>query len=469
MSDRLTRREFLGKGLQAAGVAGAVSALPVSRLIAEPATRKPNVVYVFADQLRYSALGCSGNRQIRTPNIDKMASRGVLFRNAISGFPLCSPYRAMLITGRYGQSTGMVGNDIYLPQTRNSIANVFARAGYQTGYIGKWHLEAHRQPYVPKERRQGFDYWVTENCTHQYFDGPTCFGDDPNPRPLPGYQPDAQTDLAINYIREHKDKPFFLCLSWSTPHNPHIAPPQWLGMYSPDGIKLPPNTPESSKQSIARYYAMTSNLDYNIGRLRRALVEAGIEEDTILVFSSDHGDMLGAHGQGTAPKQRPWEESIHVPFIVSYPRRVPRGRKIDTLLHPVDIMPTLLGLAGVATPSSVQGTDLSGFVLGKPGKEPDSVLLQIVCPAGGDNSPPAAWRGVRTKRYTYARFRDKGWVLYDNARDPYQLNNLIDKPEARTLQAEMEEKLQGWLKRTGDDFASEEEWRRRIGKPARKR
>jgi len=446
---------------------GGLSALPASQLMAERPGRKPNVLYVFADQLRYSALGCIGNRQVRTPNIDKLAAQGLVFTNAISGFPLCSPYRAMLMTGRYGQSTGLVTNDVLLPPTSDSFANVLKRAGYQTGLIGKWHLDEHRRPFVAKDHRQGFDYWVTENCNHNYFDTPTCFGDETEPRRLKGYQPDAQTDLAIDYIGEHKAEPFFLCLSWSTPHNPYVAPKQWMSMYSPDGIKQRPNVEGDFRADIAHYYAMVSNLDYCIGRLMRALSEAEIEEDTIFVFTSDHGDVLGVHGQGSARKQRPWEESIHIPFILRYPRQAPSDRKTDVLLNTVDVMPTVLGLAGVPIPSCVEGADLSGPALGRGGKEPESVFLQDILPCGEAKSVFGPWRGVRTKRYTYARFRDKGWVLYDNSKDPYQLNNLIGKPEASKLQAEMENKLQAWLKRTKDDFASAEEWEQRLGRKVR--
>ena len=147
----------------------------------------------------------------------------------------------MLITGRYCHSTGMATNDIYLPQTPYSIANVLKEQGYQTGYIGKWHLDDHREPYVASDRRQGFDFWMSENCNHQYLDTFACYGDDPKPKKLDGYAPDIQTDLAVNYIRDHKDAPFFLCMSWGPPHNPYIAPEKYIQMHNPADIKQPPN------------------------------------------------------------------------------------------------------------------------------------------------------------------------------------------------------------------------------------
>ena len=463
MSEHLTRREFLKRGVGAAASVGVLSSLPAASNLASRSGRKHNILFVFADQLRYSALGCTGNPQVISPNIDRLASQGMSFTNAYSGYPLCTPYRAMLVTGRYCHSTGVATNDIYLPQTPYSIANVLKEHGYQTGYIGKWHLDGHRRPYVPKDRRQGFDFWMTENCNHQYFNTNACYGDERQSRKLDGYAPDIQTDLAINYVHDHKDAPFFLCISWGPPHNPYIAPEKYIQMYNPADIKQPPNVTGDFREQIAHYYAQVTNLDYNFGRLMKVLADEGIEKDTILVFTSDHGDMLGSQGQGAARKQRPWDESIHVPFILRYPGRVKRGSKSDVLLNTVDVMPTLLALTDTAVPNCVEGHDLSPFALGQRVRQPDSIFLQELMPISSEAKEFGAWRGVRTKQHTYARFKDKGWVLYDNKKDPYQLNNLIDKPEARDLQKKLEAELQGWLTKTNDDFASAEEWRKRIG------
>ena len=178
--------------------------------------------------------------------------------------------------------------------------------------------------------------------------------------------------------------------------------------------------------------------------------------------------MLGSQGPGI--KQRPWEESIHVPFVLRYPAKIKQGSSSDVLLNTVDVMPTLLGLAGAPCPGGVQGRDLSPFLLGEGGAEPESVFLQDILPCGeAVRSEIAEWRGVRTKRYTYARYRDRGWVLYDNEADPYQLNNLIDKPEARTLQKSLEDELQAWLQSTNDDFASKDTWNERVEAAARGR
>lgn len=460
--DRLTRRQLLRKGLGAAASVGALSALPRIPSMAADDERKPNIVFVFADQLRYSAVGCLGDRQVITPNMGKLASQGMSLTNAISGFPVCTPYRASLLTGRYGQSTGVVKNNIPVPDTRNSFPRILKKSGYDTGYIGKWHLNGNvaNPPYVPRERRLGFDYWVTN--LHRHYDVVCCFGDDPEPRLMPGYLPDVQTDLAINYINDHKDRPFFLCVSWMPPHTPNTPPELFRKMYHPGDLKLPPNVHEDHRDYIAAYYGLVTSLDYNLGRLMNALAEAGIDDNTILVFTSDHGDLLGAHWQGIdSHKQKPWEESIHVPFIVRYPGMIRPGSRCNVLLNSVDVMPTLLGLAEAPVPSIVDGMDLSSSLLGRGGKEPESALLQVIMRSGGEPVPDV-WRGVRTKRYTYARFREEGWVLYDNQEDPYQLNNLIDKPEAKGIKDNLEAELRTLLKKTGDDFASEEEWNLRV-------
>lgn len=450
---QISRREFVKGGLAALTV-GALSALPdIPSPAADQPANKPNIVFLFADQLRFCSLGCMGDKQVHTPNADKLASQGMLFTNTFSGFPLCSPYRAMMLTGRYGQTTGMVTNSLTLPYDEITIAKVLKKQGYATGYVGKWHLEGGAKNGTLEQRSQGFDHWHTQTANYRADGGPG------------GKQiPDEHTTEAIQYIKDHKDKPFALFLSWLPPHPPHIAPEKYLAMYDKSKLKLRPNVDGDYAEVTAHYYAQITALDDNIGRLTAAIKDAGIEDNTIVVYTSDHGEMLGSHGQ--MQKQRPWEEACHVPFILRYPAHVKAGTKTDALMNSVDIMPTLLGLVGAPVPDGVQGHDLSAFALGKKGKEQDSVFLQDILPCGqAVETGIREWRGVRTKRYTYARFRDKGWVLYDNQSDPYQKNNLIDKPEAKDIQAKLEKELQGWLSRTKDDFASAETWRARSKMP----
>jgi len=468
-----TRREFLkGAGALAAGLALG-SRLPA--FASEP-RKKPNVIFIFADQLRSQALGCHGDKQARTPNLDRLASEGALFTNAISTWPVCSPFRGMLLTGRYPMSNGVVYNDYPIWDGQNTIATVLKAQGYETGYIGKWHLNG-KENWVPRERRQGFDYWVPVRgqILTDALEGKQV------------WRPDVQTDQAVNYIKAKSDRPFCLFVSWNPPHDPYIAPEKYMRMFPAEKMELLPNTAEKElvrielakhpidpsteagkkraewrkridsddgvRRNMQGYYAATHGLDVCIGRIMKAVEQAGIADDTIFVFSSDHGDMLGSHRM--SHKQEPFEESISIPFIVRYPRRIPRGITTDALLSPVDIMPTLLGLADVSCPDSVEGLNLAGSAMGKRSDRQDALLIMKMLPGGNPWIINAAteWRGVRTKTHTYARLQDGGpWILYDNRNDPCQMRNLVNDPASKKLQDEMEATMRSLLKKAHDPF-----------------
>ncbi|MCX6376715.1 MAG: sulfatase [Armatimonadetes bacterium] len=457
----ITRREFISRGAGALAGATLLGSLATAASCAKTPVKKPNILFLFSDQHRVFSMGCMGDKEIKTPNMDRLAKEGLLFTHAISGYPLCSPYRAMLLTGRYGTSTGEVGNEIELPASEVTIAKALKQQGYKCGYIGKWHLEKTHIPFVPKERRLGFDdYWASRNLGGSHFDSYYC-GDTPEEIPMPGYEPDTQTTLAIDFMKKHKDEPFCLFMSWRPPHPPREAPKKYKDVYPADKLTQRPNVPKGTddRDNKSTYYAMITDLDDNIGRLTKALDELGIADDTIICFSSDHGDMLAS--QGLQGKNVPYDESINIPFILRYPRKVKAGGKTDVLLNSVDVMPTLLSLCGAPIPKPVQGVDLSSFVLGKGGKKPESVLLQRIL-GGGGKKAGGEWRGVRTERYTYAKTRDGGWLLFDNLKDPYQMNNLIGKTEAKDIQAKMEAELQKWLKRVGDNFEPGEAYIKRF-------
>jgi arylsulfatase A-like enzyme len=360
----------------------------------------------------------------------------------------------VLLTGKYPLSHKAVANDVPLPPDDASWGNVLRDAGYRTGYIGKWHLDGvPRDRFTPPgERRHGFDYWAAWNCSHAYFNA-RYFRDDPEPVSIDGYEPDHQTDLAIDFLRKQSGDPFFLIISWGTPHAPYqLVPEEYRSLYDPEALELRPNCVDPDRRALADYYAAITALDYNVGRLMDALDEEGLAQDTIVVFTSDHGDMLWS--QGHVKKERPWEESILVPFIVRWPDQTPAGEQHDALLATVDVMPSLLSLMGVPVPEGVEGADLSAAMRGGSCDGPESAFLTIPVPV--DQAVAAGigeWRGVRTKRYTYARWQDgSGWVLYDNLEDPYQLRNLIDDPQYASIRMELEGELQKHLNRLGDGF-----------------
>src|SRR5712692_7193109 len=447
----MTRRAASGVSRRAFLAGGA------ARVAAAPKPPRPNVLFLFPDQLRAQALGCMGNRDVRTPQLDRLASEGVLFRNTLANSPVCCPARAILMTGQYCHKNGMVANDLRLRESHVTIAKVLGQAGYRTGFIGKWHLDGGKRlpGFVPPGlRRQGFEFWAANECSHQHFNT-QYFRDTPEPIPIKKFEAEAWTDLGIEFLREsRKDpRPFFLMIAMGPPHDPYGAPEKYMKMYDPQKLALRPNwraadrTP--GRREIAAYYAAVSAVDEQVGRILRALDETGIAEDTVVLVSSDHGDMLGSHGLRL--KRKPWEESIRVPGIVRYPRQVKPRRQENVLFSHIDFAPTLLALCGASIPAGMQGRDLSGVVLGKTHRGPDSAFFQIFGPYQGDGTPDG-WRGVRTERYMYARYRSKPWVLYDLEKDPDELHNLSEDRASAGLLREMDQKLAAWMNQTGDSW-----------------
>ncbi len=444
-----SRRTFLK--MAGAGLALGAGSSPA-------ATTKRNILLIHDDQHRGMDLHHAGNHQLETPHLDRLAESGVSFCNGIANHPLCTPSRATLLTGKYSLAHRTISNDLPMALGQNTIATVLRDQGYRTGYIGKWHLDGiPRSKFTPPgPRRQGFDdFWAAYNCHHNYFKT-KYFLDTPELITPEGYEPNIQTDLAIDFISKYKSDPFFLMMSWGPPHAPYqLVPEEYRRMYDPEKIELRPNVEDPKRQQIADYYAAITALDRDVGRLVDTLREHGLLDNTIIVFTSDHGDMLWS--QGRQKKQQPWEESIRVPLILSAPGLLPEDTRSDALFGTTDLTPTLLGLVGIENPSGMQGLDMSPRLAKGAGEEHESVPIMDVLPCdqsrAWDGRP---WRGVRTKRYTYARYREKGWVLYDNEKDPYQLDNLIDKKEHRDLQAKMQAELDMWLERLDDDFLTGE-------------
>ncbi|WP_372806782.1 sulfatase [Pontiella sp.] len=428
----LSRQQFLKTA--SAAIPAALVARPA--FSAPKAGRRPNIVFIFADQMRAQAMGCMGNKEIITPNLDRLAKDGLLVTNAISAQPVCTPYRSHLMTGRYGHSTGVIHNDLRMPDNETVIGELMKQQGYATGYIGKWHLAGNRDNPVDAKSRRGWDFWAVRNCSHQHSTPQYWLNDATEPVKVSGWEPDVQTDLAMEFIKKNKQAPFCLFLSFGPPHNPYKAPEEYTAMYSDKKLTARPNVPGGKTTNLLQYYAMTTSLDVCVGRVRTALDEAGIAEDTVLVFTSDHGDMLGS--QGHRLKQRPWEESIHIPFILRYPRKVQAGQRRDWIVSSVDVMPTLLGFCGIPVPPQVQGIDYSATFAGESDEERDVAFLFNVNNGSG---PGPDWRGIRTKEWSYAYHFDGDWVMYHLKHDPYQLNNLIDDPKYAAKKKELRQQL----------------------------
>ena len=424
--------------------------------------KKPNVIFVFGDQWRRQATGYAGDPNVKTPNLDALVRESINFTHAVSGCPVCSPYRASMLTGQRPLTHGVFVNDVCLQPRATSIAQAFSTAGYDTAYIGKWHVDGHgRSNYIPPERRLGFDYWKVLECTHAYNHSAYYAGDSDQKLHWNGYDAIAQTRDAQDYIRKrNRNRPFFLTVSWGPPHNPYeSAPEEFRKLYNPDTLALRPNVPQEcaqeARQWLAGYYAHCSALDACVGDLLTTLRESGIETETIFVFTSDHGDMLGS--QGETRKQRPWDEAIRVPFLLRYPGLPDwRPRETDALIDAQDIMPTLLGLCGISIPDTVEGISFSRHIMG--GKDPSDGAALITCPhpfgewSAMRHHGGREYRGLRTKRYTYVRDLQGPWLLYDNEEDPYQLRNIIHDVKLSAICDELDHRLQKKLEDTGDQF-----------------
>jgi len=481
------RRDFMkvaGAGALGVGALGSFS-LGASTAGAKP--KRPNIVYVFPDQMRNCSWPGGGDSQVITPNLEALAREGAVFNHCVSNYPLCSPHRATLLTGRFPQANTIMANVRAkggLPTTEVTIADILKKQGYATGYVGKWHLypgAAEGKPVPPGPNRHGFDWWracfnYRKRYDTRYFD------DNGQVAVIHDYAPKGQMDLMLEFIEKNKDRPFCAFLSWHPPHSPYTeAPKRFVDMYQPDKMKLRPNVPPdapNARKNYALYFSHVSALDEEVGRLMKKLAQLGIADNTIVCFSSDHGDMLGSFGM--VAKDKPWEESINVPFIVRWPAGIPAGKRLDTIFSTVDVTPTLLGLAGVPALPQMQGTDISPILKGedKPGPESAFIMKGAISgtgesdgeenEGGGEQGAGTGkmkkkkdkqkavpnWRGVRTLRYTYARHIENGalkpWLLYDNEKDPYQLKNLVDDPASAQERKELDAMLSGWLKRVGE-------------------
>lgn len=426
-----------------------------------PSARKPNVVFVFPDQMRRCATSFGGDPNITTPAMDRLAAESLNFERAISGMPVCCPARASLMTGLYAHHHGVVVNDVQLDEGFPKLAEQFTGAGYDTAYIGKWHLQGRgRKAYIPPEGRHGFQYWKALECTHDYNDSPYYSGDDATQLTWEGYDAFAQTDDAIDYInsRSPNADPFMMMLSWGPPHDPYeTAPQEFRDRVDAAVLKLRPNVPpdraEVAREELAGYYAHILALDHALDRLDQTLDQAGLKEDTIFVFWSDHGDML--HSQGHCRKQRPWDESIHVPLLIRYPKLFGRkGRKVPALINTPDLMPTLLGLCDIPIPASVDGTDYASYLKGQEKAPAEGVLLSCHRPFGEFTRESSAqeYRGVRTDRFTYAAHLEGPWLLYDNEKDPYQQVNLVNDPASKEIIDQLDHQMRVLLRKVGDEF-----------------
>lgn len=433
--------------------------------------KKPNIVWFVVDQMRGQAMGFTGDPNVFTPNLDNMAVAGTSFPGAVSGYPLCCPFRGSMMTGKYAHNHSVKLHEDRLDPSFNTITDVLNENDYETIYLGKWHLAGFKERdgrsalrTVPREDRGRFATWLGYDNNNSQWD---CYlhGHDGDEEVqhyrLPGYETDCLTDMALERItaRNDSDRPFFMVVSVQPPHTPGLAPERHR-RYQAQHLTLRPNVPEPSearaRTALSGYYAQIENIDANVGRLVDGLRSADLLHDTHIVIFCDHGDQMGS--QGRFGKCVPYEESIRVPFLIgggkpmSYDGR--RSGQAPCLVNHVDIAPTTLGLCSIDVPDWMEGFDYSHRRTGvnaleRAAKEPDSAYLQLI----GDRESSYAWRCVVTRDgWKYACVKDGEWLLFNLNDDPYEQNNLAFNTTFRQKRDELSSLLRDWAEKTGDQF-----------------
>ncbi|MBT98153.1 MAG: sulfatase [Dehalococcoidia bacterium] len=450
----------------------------------------PNLVYVFPDEYRKQAVGVANQDPVITPNLDAFAEESLMFTDAISNRPVCSPHRAMLFSGKYPHSNGVLGNvnsstvqyENYLKEDERCFSDVLHDAGYAQGYIGKLHLDPPNEQahytegargdgrvwdsYTPPgSRRHGFDFWHSYGCCDWHNQPHYWHGDARIDQRLEVHEWSVkhETDVAVDYIENQTgwrdpDKPFSLFVSYNPPHMPFDqVPAEYVERYGDathEDLLTRPNVPsdergDRARQDVKNYFAMVTGVDEHFGRILTTLKEQGLDDDTIVVFTSDHGEMMGSHG--LMGKSVWYEESMAIPLMVRWPDRIQPGRD-DLLIGTADLTTTLLSLTGHADqiPQEMQGNDYAKALLGETLERPTSALYLETHPG----RPEDGRRGVRTHRHTYVAERSSDGAetetLYDNLADAYQMENVAD--EQKDLAAELRDEMDGWLRETGDPW-----------------
>ncbi len=431
-----------------------------------------NVLFIMSDQHNVRSLGCSGNPEIKTPVLDRLASEGVRFSNAFCQTGQCCPSRYTIWTGRYAHSHGLRWNHVVEPLEETTVGEIFKQAGYATATIGKHHM-------MHSPREHGFDVVIDRPEYHEFLEAErqpsilasvdkmdqpskayTGVSRAPNKYHPTGYWA-AET---IKFITANKDRPFCAWLSFYGPHTPIIPSKRWANMYDPAEITLPANNPsklasrarmmdvareqygmltsEQHREMLARYYGFVSQIDYNIGRVLDELDSLGLADNTVVVYTADHGEMAGEHGLWTKFTLN-YDGTVHIPMILRMPGVVPSGVVVDELVGLVDLLPTLCELTGQPISDKMQGTSLVALSQGKATDWRDVIFSEIGYPGR------AAGRCVlaRTRTHAYIQYENYGQPmaeLFDMAGDRWQMRNVIDNPEYANIARKLKQSIADW-------------------------
>lgn len=455
------------------------------------APQKPNIVYIIADQLRWDALGYTGNAKAVTPNIDRFAAQALDFTEAVSSTPVSAAHRACLITAntRVRRAWSSTRSTSIPTIVRGRTCSAMPATNWVTwaSTIGPicTAATASRGPNAWDSTTTGAAYSFNHKSYNAFYHTEDDGGVHRFVELKGRYGPEVFTSLALDYIRKKAaaGEPFAMMLSWNPPHDPWVrsnVDPRCYERFRNVHFDLPENfkrTPDPYmdrypqqffdgeekwrgsfidtdrySEMLRCYYAMVNSLDEQFGRVMDLLEELGIADNTIVVFTSDHGEQFGS--QGRMYKLTFYDESARIPFLIRDPRYATGGRESDACLNTPDIGPTLLGLAGLhgEIPDEMEGEDLSFIVRGEKGREPEYAFMQSM----GHTyqwKDGYEWRAVRSKRYTYARYlRDGSEVLLDREADPTQLTNYAGDPAYASVKKELRKRMERKMKQLGDDF-----------------
>jgi arylsulfatase A-like enzyme len=442
------------------------------------AAGSPNLLVIHTDEHHFNTLGCYGGTIVKTPNIDWLAENGAVATSFYATTPVCSPSRSAFVSGRYPQNTPVVTNNIPMDDDVVTFAEILRRNGYATGYAGKWHLDGQGKPQWAPQRKFGFDdnrfmfnrgHWKKMEDTPA---GPRVAAR--NRKDQPSYSVEGAdrnsftTDWlaakAIDFIDAHRDEPFCYMVSFPDPHGPNTVRPPYAAMYADVEVPIPATLHKTDEQTpkwappdrkvnertLARimpaYYGMVKCIDDNVGRLLDALRRHDLLEDTIVVFTADHGDLCGEHGR--LNKGVPYEGSARIPFVVYYPEKIPGGTVVPQALSCVDFLPTVLSLMGVETAGREQGRDAAPLFMGRtPPDWEDIAFLRGTSRAG--------WLCALTDDYKLIYSpQDRPW-LFDLGNDPHELTNGFDRPDLRDVVRRLTRELAEYCRRCNDPYGED--------------
>ena len=464
----MNRREFLKKCSFAAGgmalssshaLAGGIE-FANKTLGFRIGAKRYNLLFVLVDQWRFCSLshGAHHDQLVKTPNLDIVAKEGAHWGRCYATHPVCTPNRSTIITGRWPWQTGMNANSLMLPPWERCIAQEFTDAGYNCHYIGKWHMngggKAYPAGYVPPDwHRRGFTTFEGFNRGHNYwYHNSFMMTDDGVEMSTLGlypdntYEPTFQADLAIKFMKHNKKHPFFCYLSWGPPHTPYGAHPDEYSYNAADVVvrpNVPPERVGAAQGSLNDYFAHCTAMDHEIGRLMDTLEKEGLADNTLVVFTADHGDMHRSHDM--TYKGKPEEESWHIPLIMRLPGKIKPGQVVDNLISSGDLMPTIMSVCGLDAPTTCTGKDKSA-AMSDVGMPDESIY-------GGVR---ASWRAVVKGDYKLVIEGDGVTEIpvkmYNLKTDPYEMTNLINDADYNTIKADLLAEIGIWKTKTDDSF-----------------